>query len=662
MEADRRHGDTGWHRAAASVLCVVVAALNLYIVRDLFVVETTAQMHSMHGFWTALARLGGESWFAPAWWPFWDGGMPFEYAYAPLIPGAAALTSVVLGVSELRAVQMVLGAILVVGPPLLLVGTWRLTGAVWWSFVAAVSYSLLAPDTFLAPTQGYRFDNILDLHRYYVVTIWDEGPHMAALALWPLATLSLFRLLETRRWSWLAGGVLVMAAMVYASAFGATLLALTAICVLGALGFRLDRMALVALAGVLTYLTACAALPLSLIQIIRNASNYHGHGWTWGSWTTLALVGVAWSVAQPWLLRRVADSRLRFFALFALTTLLMVWLYKFGGRQFVPQPERYKMELAVGVTLAAIFTLRLHWSKLSRPLAGALALLALAVAVEQTVTAGRWGRKNIEEREIAQTIESRLARAVEAHVPPGERVMLSGSMARWLNAFSDRVQFGGGSWSTAPNLAQQEARNQVFLEVADIRRSVSWFHAFGVAAVAVAGPDSPAQWKTFADPDKYEGHFQPLWSEDDTTLYRVPLRTTSQAHALAEGAQTTRDWTTFMPFVEKLQNERLPGLTLRWEGRNRVLIEGRVLADEGVLAHINYHPGWTAQVGGQEVPLEAEGLGQIWIRPGCDGDCSIELEYGGGFELWAVRWVSLLAGLSMAALLWRGRGGHTIDF
>lgn len=649
----------GWRPAAPFASAAAVAWLNLYIVRDLFLVESTAQMHSMHGFWAALARMGELGW-TPTWWPYWDGGMPLEYAYAPLIPAAAAGLAALFGVTEFRAVQMVFGVILVAGPTLLYLALWRLTGAMTWSFIAAVSYSLLAPDSFLVPPGDFAFGNLLDLHRYYVVAVWDEGPHIAALALWPLALLSLFRLLETRRWSWLAGGVLVMAAMVYLSAFGATLLVLTAICVLGALGFTWGRMGAVALAGVLTYLAACAALPPSLVSIIREASNFNGHGWTWASWTTLALVGVAWAVAQPWLMRNVGDSRLRFFLLFSLTTLLIVWLYKYGGRQFVPQPERYKMELAVGTTISAVFGLRLVWSKLSRPLAWALALLALSVGVEQIVAARQWAKKNIQDRDLAATVEYGVAEAIDDHVSPGERVMLPGSIARWFAAFYARPQFGGGSWATAPNLAQQWARNDVFDEVGDVRRSMIWFQAYGVSAVVTAGADSPAFWKAFADPDKYDGQLEALWSDRDTTLYRVPLRTRSQAHALPEGAQTTSDWATVHAFVAALQSERLPGLSLEWDGRDRVWINGQVLANEGVLAHINYHPGWTARVADDVVPLEADGLGQMWIRPGCEGDCSIELRYSGGFELHAVRWVSLITILGMIGLLWRGRGGQTI--
>ena len=184
-----------------------------------------------------------------------------------------------------------------------------------------------------------------------------------------------------------------------------------------------------------------------------------------------------------------------------------------------------------------------------------------------------------------------------------------------------------------------------------MRRSLTWFRSFGVSAVAVSGRESPEFWKPFADPDKYEGRFEELWSESDTTLYRVPLRTSSLAHALPEGSQPMRDWSTVKPYAAALDLERLPGLKLRWDGRNRVLIAGDVQPGEGVSVQINHHAGWQASVSGRSVPIEKDGLGQMWLRPACHGDCSIELTYAGGFELIACRWLSAGTLLAMAVLL-----------
>jgi hypothetical protein len=129
------------NRALILALAAGIGWLNLYIVRDLFLVETTAQMHSMHGFWTALARMPADGWMTPSWWPYWDGGMPREYAYAPLVPASISAISTILGVSELRSLQIWLGVVLTTGPMLLFLGLYLLTRTALWSFIAAASYS-----------------------------------------------------------------------------------------------------------------------------------------------------------------------------------------------------------------------------------------------------------------------------------------------------------------------------------------------------------------------------------------------------------------------------------------------------------------------------------------------------------------------------------------
>jgi hypothetical protein len=57
-------GPREWLQALAAAL--VLITINAYICRDLFR-NQTAFMNSMHGFWIALARRSGQSWFQPVW-------------------------------------------------------------------------------------------------------------------------------------------------------------------------------------------------------------------------------------------------------------------------------------------------------------------------------------------------------------------------------------------------------------------------------------------------------------------------------------------------------------------------------------------------------------------------------------------------------------------
>ena len=98
--------------------------------------EDTGHRNAMHGFWMAMARLASQQWWRPGWWPYWDGGMPFEYTYAPLVPGLTALWSKIAGVSIGRAFHSVAGFIYVFTPVSLFAMGVVVFKRVGWSFVA----------------------------------------------------------------------------------------------------------------------------------------------------------------------------------------------------------------------------------------------------------------------------------------------------------------------------------------------------------------------------------------------------------------------------------------------------------------------------------------------------------------------------------------------
>src|SRR5205809_5707830 len=105
-------------RKASLVIFYVVALLsvNAYICRDLFFAEYTGHTNSLQGLWISMAGLAGEHWFRPSWWPFHDGGIPFEHTYMPLVPAATALYAKVAQCSPSRAFNTVTGVIYCLGP------------------------------------------------------------------------------------------------------------------------------------------------------------------------------------------------------------------------------------------------------------------------------------------------------------------------------------------------------------------------------------------------------------------------------------------------------------------------------------------------------------------------------------------------------------------
>ena len=121
---------------------VVLLGVNAYICRDLFFAEYTGHMNSVHGLWMSMARLAGEHWYRPSWWPYFDGGIPFEHAYMPLTPAFTALYAKIAGCSVARAFNAITGLAYCLGPIALFAMAFVLTRSPGYSFWAALFYSL----------------------------------------------------------------------------------------------------------------------------------------------------------------------------------------------------------------------------------------------------------------------------------------------------------------------------------------------------------------------------------------------------------------------------------------------------------------------------------------------------------------------------------------
>jgi hypothetical protein len=249
--------------------------------------------------------------------------------------------------------------------------------------------------------------------------------------------------------------------------------------------------------------------------------------------------------------------------------------------------------------------------------------------------------------------------------------MMPGSIGQWANAFTDIEQFGGGSWSVAYNQVQQRAKAGMYNggETADedARVSIAWLKAYGTGAIAVSGPKSQEFWRGFAHPTKFAGRLPVLWSVDDVTIYRVPLRTESLAHVVPESAlvrrapHSPRDTEEVETYVAALEDGSLPKAEFRWQGKNRIHIRTMAWPGQAVSIQVTDHPGWHAQANGASRQIKADGLGLMWLQPECNGPCDVQLEYDGGAELRICRLLSAVA-LAALVIFFCWRAVHTLAF
>ena len=647
---------TGRQIFAAGIYALLIVWINLYICRELFTTQT-AYMNSMQGFWASLAKRSAVSWLHSNWWPFWDCGLPADFTYAPLIPAIAAALSSLRGITADLAIQSVSGFFYCLAPLTLFLLAWAFTRAASGSFLAALFYSLTSPTQLIVPDAEFAWKHFWDARRLYVVAVWDDTPHLAALSILPLAILAFALALRKRRLPFYALTAALLALMTLASDFGPVEFGIGAICVLAAFHPK-DYGRGIALAfaiGLFAYAMAAPFLPPSMIAAIHRSSLTGEDRWSMGSITGLAIIVLGWIILW-WLLQRWrAGANLRFFTFFAYLTgsvpVLAAWLH----RQFLPQPVRYKLELEFALALLLIFGFRPLFARLPSSLKAALIFLLLGFAGEQIAGHRTYAKAILQPKDLHQTIEYRAAAWAAANLP-GVRVMFPGSIAKWADDFADIPQFSGSSWSMAYNPVQQRALAAVYnggdTPEQDARASIDWLKAFGAGAVTISGPESPEYWKGFRHPTKFDGVLPVLWRDSDTTIYRVPQRSSSLAHVVNESAIATND---IRNYVAALDDASLPPAELRWSGRNHIDVRANLQFGQVVSIQVSYHPGWHAQAAGRPVQILRDGFGLMWLRPACSGPCDIQLDYDGGWELRLCRYLSFTAIFAVLLLFLGGR-------
>jgi hypothetical protein len=616
-------------------------------------------MGLMHGFWAALAARAGNSWWSATWWPFWELGIPFEYTYPPLVPGLAAGIAALRGVSPAVGLQSVTGLVYILGPLTLFFAAWRLTRAPGFSFAASLAYSLTAVTQLLLPDGSFALKNFWESRRLFVMAVWDDTPHVAALTLLPLVILFLARSIQTRRPVYYAAAAASIGGAALASAFGPVMVVLAAVSLL----FVLDRehwfrnLLLTAGIGAWGWAIAAPFVSPSLLSAIREANAVQEGGWGLGSVTALAFTCLGWAILAHVLTRWTTDWRVRFFAVFAWLATSIPLGQLILDRHFLPQPNRYKFEMELGLCLLLVFAARPLWNRIPFPVRCAAAFFLLALAAEQVAAFRQSEKKFTFPVDVTATVEYKAATWAQAAYPK-IRYFLPGSVAQWANQFTDLQQFTGESFTMAVNQVQQRAGFAIGFGTDDLaqeqRISLAWLKAYGVGAIAISAKDSKEYWHGFNHPEKFEGLLPALWRDSGITIYRVPLREFTLAHIVPEGALVRRtpkdpeDTREVERFAAALDDPSLPGSSFDWEGRNRIRIRTTMAAGNVVSVQQNYHPGWHARVAGKPQPIYKDGLGLMWLRPACAGACEVVLDYDGGWELRICRWLSWLA---LAALL-----------
>jgi len=680
-----------WRHHPLPWLSAALFMVNAAVAWPLFRVEYLAQTGTVEGLIVSYARYARDHWPDWGWCRFWFDGVPFQNAYVPAAPLAAAALSYFGHLSAARAFHIVVAFMYCLGPVTLFWMTHRLTRSAGWSFCAGLICSLVSPSALLVPEIRRDLGSLFWDRRLHTMAVYGDNPHVASLALVPLAILALDVALERRRPVYYVAAALALAAVPLTNWPGAIVLA----CAVGAYGLcmpipsrdpvpsrdrkgavpgRLGTWARTAGVGALAYAMVIPWLPPSAIITTQSAVQGFDPAYRFNPHhlAYLAILAVCTWVLLRLLSAARAPGYLRFFLLFffgmAAVTLGHYWF----GLTLLAQPWRFHLAMEMGFTLSLVFTVRhllqcraatfAEW--LRRPIAVAFAILCTF----QFVQYGSYARRLIRGIDITQTSEYKTARWFGGHMPDS-RVMVPGSTTFWLNAFTDTPQLEGCCLQSLPAqtipIAIYGIDTDLTAENRAVESSLLWFKALGVRAVAVSGPRSTEVYKPFRHPQKFAGRWPVLWRDGDDVIYEVPWRDYSIAHAIEPGDVVARtpvhgvDTDPLIPYVAAIDRPDAPALQVRWPDNETIAITGNLRTGQIVSVQESWNAGWHAAVNGLPRRVFADKLGLMAVIPECAANCVIELRYDGGAEMRLARWISgaaITGSLVWILLGWGKRG------
>jgi len=639
-------------------LSSLIFGLNAWICRELFTAEFVNNLLSNEGIFGALGRFFREHPFDHRWFPWFNAGMPTEYAYQPLLPALAAVIGAVTGWPAERALHAVLAFAYCCGPVTLFWLAWDWSESIALSLSAALAFTLTSPGEWLIPVLRYGSDGHWGPLRLNNLVWYGEAPHNVALAMLPLAFLFLRRAIVRGgvRNMVLAGAV--SGAVALTNAFGAFGVALGALSMVLALERGVRPVLIV---GIGAYCWISPWLPPSLIAWIRRSAWSAEGFYQANTKAYLAVPIVIVVLALIWFATRRIKSSFERFA-----CLLGVWLcaiplgYFWLDLTIVPQSSRYQLELEMGVCLLAGCVFRWIWQR--SPVAFRLGLLGLIAVfgIRQAWDFRQEAVRLVRPIDITKTIEYKVVKWID-HNLPGQRTLMGGDPEYIFNLYSDNPQFSAGHEPTAPNWMQRVAvftiQTGMNAGSHDAEDSIFWLKAYGNQAIYVPGATSREHYHAIVNPHKFDGILPVLWHNEDDTIFRVPQRTQSLAHVIPSAAIVTRrpihglDVEPARAYVAALDDAALPLADLTWLSPSRATIRTSMAGNQVISVQETYMPGWQATVAGRDVPVHGDPLGLIVIEPGCNGPCHVDLSFGLTPEGWVCRILSVAVTLvSLIAL------------
>lgn len=639
----------------------LVFLFTAVLIKPYFKAKYTDKWSSIESTFIADARFLSAHWPHPQWQPLWYAGTRFDYIYPPALRYGTAAISKVTGFWPVKAYHFYVATLYCLG----IAGVYLLLrigmGSRGAAYLGAAMTATMSPIFLFMPR--FRGDAWMwQPQRLGVLVKYGEGPHMSALALIPIALAFTWIALDARKLWAVGAAALVTAGVVSNNFYGAVALASFYPVLVWAFWItRQDkRIVMPAIAiPLLGYgLTAFWLVPSYFKVTAENMKYVSEHGTTWSIWVAVA-VAVAFAVATDKLARGKAE---RTWEVFVAGSVVFYTLNVLGNHYFnfriSGEPMRLLPELDMIYIIAAVLLLRLMWLQPGKPWRiAAAAIVVLAFATTAGYIRHAWHMFPLSEYQ--DRVEYKLTEWIGQNLPD-QRMLASGSVRFWYDAWRDLPQLGGGSDQGVLNGKVEQAQWEINLGEKGAP-SILWMQDLGVDTVFVSDEKSQEVYKDFMHPRKFEGALPVIFDDHaGNRIYRIPRRYMARARVVDTAKLNALKPPRYNDDVEYLQAysdvmEKGPDspVILSRLSTDAIRLRAHVEAGQSVVVQESYDPAWQAMSDGKPLGIHADVLGMMAIDAP-PGDRQIELAFVTPTENVVGRLVAALTLLAVLALLGLG--------
>jgi hypothetical protein len=331
----------------------------------------------------------------------------------------------------------------------------------------------------------------------------------------------------------------------------------------------------------------------------------------------------------------------------------------YAGLRVLGEPARIAPEFDLALLLSLVLLITTLWAEHSTRIEAVV--LAIGVFMPAFIYIQHAWSPFTEAVDWEDRYERSITEWVHENLP-GERVLPSGTIRFWFDAWFDNAQPVGGSDQGILNQVTPIAGYQaVHNENGGI--SVLWLQAMGTSAVIVPDKASFETYHDYSKPEKFKGMLPVLFDDrHGTVIYRVPRvhsglgRIVDRGGLAAIGAlRSGDDIDRLRQYVSMIEAPGQSETSILWSGFDALRMKVTLARGQTVLLQETYDPAWHAYENGRPVPIRRDEVMGFMLIDLAPGTHNAELRFETPLENRIGQVLFAIAAITTVVLLMPGR-------